>query len=52
MSGRTASFVFLTICVVIAVLLMAGRISATTTGWTFAIAMVVLGLLSGGFRRK
>lgn len=52
MNGRTASFAFLSICVVLAVLLMAGRISATTTGWIFAAALVVLGLLSGGFRRR
>ena len=52
MTGRTASFVFLTICVVLALLLFAGRIDAVTSGWAFAISLVVLGLLSRGFRRS
>ena len=52
MTGRTASFVFLTICVVLALLLLTGRIGPETTGWSFAISMVVLGVLSRGFRRR
>ncbi len=52
MTGRAASFVLLTICVVLAFLLFAGGIGGATAGWSFAIALVVLGLLSGGFRRK
>jgi hypothetical protein len=51
LSGRAASFLFLTICVVLALLLFAGRIGGVTSGWIFAVALVVLGLLSGGFRR-
>ena len=52
MTGRTASFVFLAFCVVLALLLLTGRIGAATTGWAFAIAMVVLGVLSRGFGRR
>ena len=52
MTGRTASFVLLTLCVVLAFLLFAGRIAGTTGGLVFAVALVVLGLASGGFRRR
>lgn len=51
MNRRTASFLFLTICVVLALLLLTGRIGPETTGWAFAIALVVIGLLSRGFSR-
>lgn len=52
MKGRAASFLFLAICIGLAVLLLADFIDAETSGWTFAVALVVLGLLSGGFRRR
>lgn len=52
MNGKTASFVLLSICVVLALLLFMGRIGAVTSGWTFAISLVVLGVLSRGFRRR
>ncbi len=51
MTGRTASFLFLTVCVVLALLLFLGWIGPVTSGWIFAIALVVLGVLSRGFRR-
>ena len=52
MTGRTASFVFLAICVVLALLLLTERIDAVTSGWAFAISLVVLGVLSRDFRRR
>ncbi len=52
MTGRTASFLLLTLCVVLALLLFGGGISGVTGGWAFAIALVGLGLASGGFRRR
>ena len=52
MTGRTASFLFLTICVVLALLLFTQRVDAATSGWAFAISLVVLGVLSRGFRRR
>jgi hypothetical protein len=52
MSGRAASFLLLTLCVVLALLLFQGGIAGVTSGWIFAIALVVLGFLSHGFRRK
>ena len=52
MSGRAASFLFLTICVVLALGLFLGWTGPKTSGWIFAIALVVLGVLSHGFRRK
>ncbi len=51
MTGRTASFLLLTICVVLAMLLFTGMIGGVTSGWIVAIALTVLGVLSGGFRR-
>ncbi len=52
MTGRTASFLFLTICVALAFLLFMGVIGGTTSGWIFAVALVGLGLLSRGFRAR
>ena len=52
MSGRAASFLLLTICVVVALLLFLGWIGPVTSGWVFALSLVVLGVLSRGFRRS
>lgn len=52
MTGRTASFVFVAVCVVLGVLLLTGFIDRMTTGWVFAAALVILGLTSRGFRRS
>lgn len=51
MNGRLASLLLLAVSVVLAVLLLADRIGPGTTGMAFAIALVGLGLVSGGFRR-
>ncbi len=52
MKGRIAGFLFLGICVLLAILLLAGAISPVVSGALFAAALVVLGGFSGGFRRK
>lgn len=52
MKGKTARFVFLGICVILAVLLLAKTITSFASGIVFAIALVLLGVLSDGFRRK
>ena len=52
MSGRGASFIFLTICVVLALLLFLGWVGPKICGWIFAISLVVLGVMSHGFRRQ
>ena len=52
MSGQRAGLLFLGVCVLLAVLLLAGAITPLVAGGIFAVALVVLGGLSGGFRRK
>ncbi|MGO9178479.1 MAG: hypothetical protein ACLQBX_17880 [Candidatus Limnocylindrales bacterium] len=51
MRARTALPIFLAACVVIAVLLLSQRVSIEAGVAAFAVALVVLGLLSRGFRR-
>ncbi|MFQ5701516.1 MAG: hypothetical protein ACE5HU_06710 [Acidobacteriota bacterium] len=51
MTGRVAGLLFLSICLLLAILLMLGRISSVASGSAFAAALVVLGGLSRGFRR-
>ena len=48
--ARTAQLIFLAICVVIALLLLSQRLSIEAGAAAFAVALVVLGLLSRGFR--
>ena len=52
MTGRTASFLLLTLSVVLALLLFAGVVDGSTVGWLFAVALVVLGVPSRGFSRR
>jgi hypothetical protein len=52
MGGKTARFVFLGICVILAALLLAQVITPIVSGTIFAIALVLLGGFSGGFRKK
>jgi len=40
------------VCVVLAVLLLTRSITPILSGTVFAIALVVLGVLSAGFRKK
>jgi len=52
MNGTLASLLFLGVCVVLAALLLAGAITPFASGGAFTVALVLLGGLSGGFRRK
>ncbi len=51
MKRRTAGFIFLGICVLLAILLLVKIIAPLASGVLFAVALVVFGLLSGGFRK-
>ena len=52
MKGRVAGLIFLGVCIILAVLLLTGAISPIVSGAIFALALVLLGGFSGGFRRK
>ena len=52
MTGKYAGITFLVICVILAVLLLTQTITSITSGIVFAIALVVLGTLTNGFRKK
>lgn len=52
MKSKTASFVFLGVCVILAALLLTKTITPMLSGTVFAIALVLLGGFSGGFRKK
>ena len=49
-SRKTALFILLDICVILAVLLLLKAITPLASGIAFAIALVVLGVLSRGYR--
>ncbi len=51
MSGKIAGVVFLLICIILAGLLLTKSITPLVSGSVFAIALVTLGALSGGFRK-
>jgi hypothetical protein len=52
MNAKPAVFIFLGICLVLAVLLLLHDITPVVSGAIFAVALVLLGGLSKGFRRK
>ena len=52
MNARIALAFFLSICLLLAVLLLSGMITPIVSGIAFALALVVLGGGSGGFRRN
>lgn len=52
MKSRNAIASFLGICVILAVLLITKLISSVLSGIIFAIALVIFGSLSKGFRRN
>jgi len=52
MTGKIARIMFLGICVILAVLLLSKTITPIQSGTVFAIALVLLGGFSGGFRKK
>jgi len=51
MPKKTAGFLFLAICLVLAILLLTRTITPLVSSYVFAIALVVLGGLSVGFRK-
>jgi hypothetical protein len=52
MKGKAAGFLFLGVCIILAVLLLAHIIAPIASGIIFAVALVVLGGLSRGFRNQ
>jgi hypothetical protein len=52
MNGKTAAFLFLGVCAILAILLASGIIGPLVSGSIFAIALVLLGGMSGGFRKR
>ncbi len=52
MTGKYAGLTFLVVCILLAILLLTKTITSTVNGIIFAIALVVLGILSNGFRKK
>lgn len=52
MKGKTAVFIFLGICIILAILLLANVISPIMSGIIFAVALVLLGAISGEFRKR
>jgi len=52
MNGRSAALLLCGLCAVLAVLLLAGTIRAFEAGGAFAVALAILGVSSGGFRKR
>lgn len=52
MNGKVAGFLFLGICIVLAILLITKIISPLISGSIFAIALVLLGGISRGVKKK
>lgn len=52
MNGRTAGFSFLAVCVILAILLLTKTISSTVSGALFAVALIIFGGLSRGFKKS
>ncbi len=52
MKSKAANIIFLIVCVILAILLLTNLINSTVSGIIFAIALVLLGILSKGFKRN
>ncbi len=52
MNGKTAAFIFVVVCIILAILVLFGVISPLMSGSVFAIALIFLGGISGGFRKQ
>jgi hypothetical protein len=50
MNRKSASLIFLGVCIILAILLLTHSVSSTTSGIIFAIALVLFGVISKGFR--
>jgi hypothetical protein len=51
MNGRTAAICLVVVCAILAGLLLESAISPVVAGGGFALALAVLGIVSGGFRK-
>jgi hypothetical protein len=52
MNGQKAKIIFLIVCIILAILLLTKVITPIISGTIFAVALVLLGGLSSGFRKK
>ncbi len=52
MKFKTAAVLFLIICLIIVILLLTDSISSFIAGILFALSLVLIGVLSKGFRKK
>ena len=52
MDRKSAAISFLAVCIILAILLLTKTISSTVSGILFAIALVLFGLISNGFRKQ
>jgi len=52
MNRKSAGLLFLAICIILAILLLTKTISSTVSGIIFAAALVLLGIVSNGFRKE
>jgi len=51
-NGRKAALYLCAVCAVLAILLLTGTMKPMAAGGAFAAALVVLGVVSGGFRAR
>ena len=51
MKKQTAGFLFLGVCIVLAALLLFRVITPIVSGFIFAVALIILGGFSKGFRK-
>jgi len=51
MGKRTAGYVFLGICLLLAVLLITSAITPLVSGLIFAVSLVTVGIAAKGFRK-
>jgi hypothetical protein len=51
MKGKTAAFIFVGICIILALLLLAKIIEIIAAAILFAVALVILGIISKNFRK-
>jgi len=52
MKRKSAGFLFLAICIILAILLLTKTISSTVSGSIFALALIIFGVASKGFTKK
>jgi len=52
MNKKSASLLFLSVCIVLAILLLTKSINSTVSGSIFALALIILGVASKGFAKE